>query len=154
MLIALGACAASRATAQQQPPPVGLGRAVGQGAAGLLGTPVGFVAGGLATRWVASRWFGASEDGASSIAMWGAYAGGALVTAAGPTLVGPGPHATSTYWAALAGSTTGGIGSFLLIRLNRAVDLGGVARLVGTVVVVTLPAVGATVGYDLGRHHR
>jgi len=154
--VALAACVfalgvAGRAEAQRHPPPVGVGRAIGQGAAGFLGTPIGFVGGGLATRWVSTHWFGASEDRASAIAMWGAYAGGALVTAAGPTLVGPGPHATGTYWGALAGSTAGGLGSFLLIRLNRAVDLGSVARLVGTVAVFTLPAVGATIGYDATR---
>lgn len=137
--------------AQQHPAPVGFGRAVGQTAGGVAGTALGFVAGGLATRWVASRWAGASEDRASSVAMAGAYVGSALATAAGPTIVGPGSSVRGTYWAALAGATAGGVGSFLLIHLNRAVDLGTIPRLLSAVVVVALPAIGATAGYNLSR---
>jgi hypothetical protein len=151
---ALLLCAAAPLGAQQRSPPVGVGRAVGQTAAGLVGTPVGFVAAGLATRWVATRWFGASDDRASSVALIGGYAGAALMTAAGPTAVGAGPHAGGSYWAALAGSTAGGLGSFLLVRLNRAVDLGTVPRVLGTVAVVALPAIGATISYNLSRSYR
>lgn len=149
-----GACVAAPLSAQRQPPPVGLGRAAGQTAAGLVGTPAGFLAGGLTTRWIAAHWFGASDDRASSDALIGAFAGSALATAAGPTVIGAGPHARSTYWSALAGSATGGLGSFLLVRLNRAVDLGTVPRFVSAIIVVTLPAVGATAGYGLGRRYR
>jgi len=115
---------------------------------------LGFLAGGFTTRWIASHWLGASEDRASSIALGGAFAGTALATAAGPTIVGAGPHARSTYWAAIAGSAAGGLGSFLLVRINRAVDLGTVPRFVGAIAVVTLPAVGATVGYTMSRRYR
>jgi hypothetical protein len=85
--------------------------------------------------------------------MAGAYVGSALATAAGPTIVGPGSSVRGTYWAALAGATAGGVGSFLLIHLNRAVDLGTIPRLLSAVAVVALPAVGATAGYNLSRGH-
>lgn len=153
-LLAAGLLVAdTRLDAQQRPPAIGAGRAVGQAAAGLLGTPVGFVAGGLGARWSATR-LGASEDRASSVATVGGYVGAALATAAGPALAGAGPRATGSYWAALGGAAAGGIGSFLIARLNRAVDLGSVPRLVSTVIVVALPAAGATVVYDLSRRYR
>jgi hypothetical protein len=139
-------------TAQQQPPPVGFGRAVGQTAAGFFGMAAGFVGTGLATRWAAKHWFKASDDRASSVAMGGAYVGGLLGAAAGPTIVGAGPGPRGTYWGALAGATAGGVGSFLLVHLNRAVDLGTIPRIISTVAVVTLPAIGGTVGYNLSRH--
>jgi hypothetical protein len=85
-------------TAQQQPPPVGFGRAVGQTAAGFFGMAAGFVGTGLATRWAAKHWFKASDDRASSVAMGGAYIGGLLGAAAGPTIVGAGPGPRGTYW--------------------------------------------------------
>jgi hypothetical protein len=150
-IVALAVCAARPLRAQQQPTPVGFGRAVGQTVGGVAGTALGFVAGGLATRWVATRWAGASDDQASSIAMAGAYVGSALATAAGPTIVGPGSRVRGSYWAALAGATAGGVGSFLVIHLNRAVDLGTVPRLLSAAAVVVLPAIGATVGYNLSR---
>jgi hypothetical protein len=152
-LIAGLTVAGTRLNAQQQPPAISAGRAVAQGAAGLLGTPVGFVAGGLGARWSATR-LGASEDGASSAGAVGGYVGAALATAAGPALVGPGSRATGSYWAALGGAAAGGIGSFLIARLNRGVDLGTVPRLISTVLVVALPAAGATVVYDLSRRYR
>lgn len=140
--------------AQQQPPPVGFGHAVGQTAVGLLGTPIGFVAGGLTTRWVATHWLRVSEDGTSTPAMVGAYVGAAAATAAGPVIVGPGPHGRGSYWASLGGAGAGGLASFLLVRLNRAVDLGTVPRFVGAVAVFTLPAIGATIAYNSTRKYR
>jgi hypothetical protein len=140
--------------AQQQPPPIGFGHAVGQTAVGVLGTPIGFVAGGLATRWVATHWLRVSDDGASTPAMIGAYVGAATLTATGPVIVGPGPHARASYWASLGGAAAGGVGSFLLVRLNRAVDLGTVPRFIGAIAVFSLPAIGATVGYNLSRTYR
>lgn len=150
MATALAACDTGPVQAQQHPPPVGLGRAVGQTGAGVLGMAAGFVGGGLATRWAAER-LGASDDRASSIALGAAYVGGALGAAAGPTIVGPGSHPAGQYWGAVAGSVAGGIGSFLIARLNRAVNLGSLPRVVSAVAVVALPAVGATVGYNLSR---
>ena len=119
---------------------------------GVLAMPIGFVGGGLATRWVATR-LGASDDHASSIASVGAYVSAAALTAAGPTLVGGGPHARGNYFAALGGTVVGGAGSFLLVRLNRAVDAGGVVRVLSLVGVVLLPSAGATVGYNLSRKY-
>ena len=149
---ALVLCAATPVCAQQQPPPVGFGRAVGQTAVGVVGLGVGFVGTGLATQWIATHWFRASEDQASSIALGAAYAGATLGAAAGPAIVGPGSSPSGTYWGALAGSAVGGVGSFLLVRLNRAVDLGTIPRIISTAAVFTLPAIGATVGYNLSRH--
>jgi hypothetical protein len=48
----------------------------------------------------------------------------------------------------------GGTGSVALVRLNRAVDAGGVARVLSLIGVVILPSVGATVGYNLTRGYR
>jgi hypothetical protein len=136
--------------AQQRPPAVSAGRAIAQGAVGLVAMPVGFVGGGLTTRWAAHR-FGASDDAASRAALVGAYSIAALTTAAGPAIVGPGPHATASYPAALAGTVAGGIGSILLIRLNKAVNTGPVLRILSGLAVVLLPPAGATIGYDVSR---
>ena len=144
--------AVTPADAQQEPPPVEASHAAAQVGAGILGTTAGFVGGGLATRWVATR-LGASDNSASSIALAGAYSTGALLTAAGPTLVGPGPHAQGSYWAALGGAAVGGLGSVLLIKLNHAVDLGHFPRIIGAIAVVALPSIGATIGYNLSRRY-
>jgi hypothetical protein len=137
----------------QSPPPVTAGRAIAQGAVGLGLMPVGFIGGGLATRWVANR-FGATGDPASTIALVGAYTIAGLTTAAGPTIVGGGSHASGSYGAALAGAAVGGAGSILLIRLNKTVNTGPVLRILSAVGVVLLPSVGATVGYDWSRTYR
>jgi hypothetical protein len=144
---------AAPVAAQRQVPPVGVGRAVAQVGAGVIAMPIGFVGGGLATRWAATR-LGASEDRASSIASIGAYASAAALTAAGPTLVGGGPHGRGNYFAALGGTVVGGVGSVLLVHLNQAVDAGSVLRIVSLVGVVALPSVGATVGYNLSRRYK
>lgn len=115
--------------------------------------PIGFIGGGLATRWTANR-LGASEDAASTVALIGAYSGAALATAAGPTLVGAGPHAHGSYFAALGGAVVGGAGSVLLVRLNRAGDAGSVIRIISFIGVAMLPSVGASVGYNLSRRYR
>jgi hypothetical protein len=142
-----------RIRAQQRVPEVGIGRAAAQIGAGVLAMPIGFVGGGLATRWVANR-FGATSEGASSIALAGAYAGAGFATAAGPTLVGGGPHASGSYFGALGGAVVGGVGSVALVRLNRAGDAGGVLRVLSLIGVVILPSVGATLGYNLTRGYR
>jgi hypothetical protein len=142
-----------RACAQQRVPAVGIGRAAAQIGAGVLAMPVGFIGGGLATRWVATR-FGATSDGASSIGLAGAYAAAGFATAAGPTLVGGGPHASGSYFGALGGAVVGGAGSVALVRLNRAGDAGSVLRMLSLVGVVVLPSVGATLGYNLTRGYR
>jgi len=141
------------AAAQHRVPAVGIGRGAAQVGAGLVAMPVGFIGGGLATRWVADR-FGATADGVSTIALVGAYTSAAFATAAGPTLVGGGPHASGSYFGALGGAVVGGAGSVALVRLNRLGDAGGVARILSLIGVVILPSVGATVGYDLTRGYR
>jgi hypothetical protein len=135
-----------------QAPPLSAGRAAAQVGAGLSGTTVGFFGGGLATRGVATV-LGSSDNQASSIGLVGAYSASALLTAAGPTLVGPGPNAQASYWAALGGTAVGGLGSILLIKLNHAVDLGHIPRIIGGVLVAALPSIGATIGYNLSRRY-
>jgi hypothetical protein len=136
----------------QDAPPVEAGHAAAQVGAGILGTTAGFVGGGLATRW-AAKGLGASDNSASNIALVGAYTTSGFLTAAGPTLVGPGPHARGSYWAALGGTAVGGLGSILLIQINHAVDLGHIPRIIGGIAVVVLPSIGATIGYNLSRHY-
>jgi hypothetical protein len=141
------------AATQENPPALSTGHVAAQFGVGLVGMPVGFLAGGLGTRW-AARQLGADESQASSIAMAGAYTGAALATAAGPVIVGPGEGAKGSYWASLGGAVAGGVGSFLLIRLNRAVDLGTVPRIIGAVLVFALPSAGATGLYNATRSRR
>jgi hypothetical protein len=140
------------ATAQQVPAP-SAGRVAAQVGVGVVAMPIGFIGGGLATRWVANR-FGAPPDGASTAGLAGAYVSAAFATAAGPTLVGAGPHGSGSYFGALGGAVVGGAGSFALVRLNRLGDAGGVLRVLSFVGVVILPSAGATLGYDLTRRYR
>ncbi|MEJ7812086.1 MAG: hypothetical protein WKG32_16860 [Gemmatimonadaceae bacterium] len=156
-LLAFVALLAPRATAaQDRTPPVSGIRVAGEVGLGLVGTPVGFVAGGLATRWVANR-FRATEESASRIAMVGAWTGAALVTAAGPTYLGTRGRATGSYPAALGGAVAGGIGSLLLVKLNtrggRAGGPCGFFCSVSAVSVFLLPSVGATVGLNMSRRY-
>lgn len=163
-LVALfaGACfllipgAHAEAQRRGQPAVTG-GRLLAEVGAGTAATPIGFIGGGIATRWVARR-FGASDDAAGSAALVGAYTVAALATAVPPTLIGQaGRHATGSYLAALAGTAIGGLGSFALIRLNR--QRGEDSRpchLICTVSfagVILLPSVGATTGFNLSRRY-
>lgn len=131
------------------------------GAQVALGVPagaVGYVAGGLATRWVARR-FGATDGEASQLANAGAYAGVAAFTAVPPTLLGARGPGSGRYVAALGGAVAGGLGSVLVVRLGRARygDRGGRERpcTLGCktlgVLAFALPSVGATAGYNLSR---
>ena len=144
------------ARAQDRTPPLSGLRVAGEVGLGLAGTPVGFVAGGLATRWVANR-FGATEERASSVAMVGAWTGAALATAAGPTLIGTRGRTTGSYAAAVGGAVAGGLGSLLLIKLNtrggRAGGPCGFFCSVSAVSVFLLPSVGATVGFNMSRRY-
>lgn len=143
---------ARSATAQHVPAP-SAGRVAAQVGVGVVAMPIGFIGGGLATRWVANR-FGASPDGASDAGLAGAYVSAVFATAAGPTLVGAGPHGSGSYFGALGGAVVGGAGSFALVRLNRLGDAGGVLRVLSLIGVVILPSAGATLGYDLTRRYR
>lgn len=138
-------------------PPLNGGRVALQVGTGALLTPIGFVAGGLTTRWVARR-FGASDDAASRAAYVGAWTTAALATAAGPTFVGSRGRVTGSYLAALGGAVAGGAFSFVLVRLNdRKGDAADppcrIVCAVSAVAVFLLPAIGATVGYDLTREY-
>jgi hypothetical protein len=141
---------------QRGQPAVTGGRIAAEVAAGTAAMPVGFIGGGIATRWVARR-FGASDDAASQAALIGAYTTAALATALPPTLIGQaGRHATGSYLAALAGTAIGGLGSFALIRLNRQRGESHPCRIVCSVSfagVILLPSVGATTGFNLSRRY-
>jgi len=148
----------ARAEAQRRgQPAVTGGRLLAEVAAGTAAMPVGFIGGGIATRWVARR-FGASDDAASSAGLVGAYTIAAFATAVPPTLIGQaGHHATGSYLAALAGTAIGGLGSLALIRLNR--QRGETSRpchivcAVSFAGVILLPSVGATTGFNLNRRY-
>lgn len=147
---------AARATAQREQPAVTGGRLLAEVAAGTAATPIGFIGGGIATRWVARR-FGAGQDAAGSAGLVGAYTIAALATAVPPTLIGQaGRHATGSYLAALAGTALGGLGSFALIRLNHTSRTDRPCHFICTVSfagVILLPSVGATTGFNLSRRY-
>jgi len=147
---------AARATAQQGQPAVTGGRIAAEVAAGAAAMPVGFIGGGLATRWVARR-FGAGDDAASEAGLVGGYTIAALATSIPPTLIGQaGRHATGSYRAALAGTVIGGLGSFALIRLNRQTGEPKPCRIVCAVSfagIILLPSAGATTGFNLSRRY-
>src|SRR5690606_33004577 len=71
---------------RDDPASVGGGRVAAQVTLGTVGTLGGFVAGGLATRWVASR-AGADPDRASRLAYVGAWTSAALLTPVAPVLL-------------------------------------------------------------------
>lgn len=136
-------------------PSLSTGRIIGQLGTGVLLGPLGYVGGGLATRYVVRR-LGASQGTASAVAERAAYVGTAAATAAGPTLIGARAPGHGRYLAALGGATVGMFGSALVARLNRAPDNkpDRPCRLicrVSAVAAFTLPSIGATVGYDLSR---
>ena len=136
-------------------PSLGAGRVAGQVATGLVLGPVGYVGGGLATRFVVRR-LGGTEGTASAAAQKGTYAGVALATAAGPALIGARGPGHGNYFAALGGATVGMFGTALVARLNRTPDDQPLppCRLkcrVSAAAAFLLPSVGATVGYNLSR---
>lgn len=124
----------------------------GQVALGLVGMPVGFVAGGLITRSIA-RSVGA--DNPSDVAMVGAYTGAALTTAIGPTILASRGAARASYPMAVGGAVAGGVGSYLLVRLNTRGDEDargcGVFCKASAVAIVLLPSVGATIAANASR---
>jgi hypothetical protein len=149
-------CLSTPAAAQRRgQPAVTGGRFAAEVAAGAAALPIGFIGGGIATRWVARR-FGANDDAASTAGLVGAYTIAAFATAVPPTLIGQaGRHATGSYLAALAGTAVGGLGSFALIRLNRT-DASRPCHFVCAVSfagVILLPSVGATTGFNLSRRY-
>jgi hypothetical protein len=158
-----GLIAAPAAGAQEPAPPadlpsLGAARVGAQVALGVPAGAVGYVAGGLATRWVARR-FGATDGEASQLAGKGAYAGIALFTAVPPALIGARGPGRGRYVAAVGGAAVGELASALAVRVGRRRfgDRGGeerrcsaACRLLGGAVFV-LPSAGATLGYNLSR---
>jgi hypothetical protein len=145
-----------RAGAQRGTPPLTAGRVAAEVAVGALGTPIGFVAGGLLTKRVALL-VGAGDDAASRAAYVGAWTGAALATAAGPRIIGARGPVTGSYWAAVGGAVAGGLGSFLVVRLNDRDDdeprACRVRCVASSAAVFLLPSVGATVGFNLSRRY-
>jgi hypothetical protein len=163
-LLALGALAGgarpAAAQAHQGGDPtrsLGKGRIAGQIASGVALAPVGFVAGGLTTRWVARR-FGAGDERATGVGYVGAWTGAVLATAGGPALVGARGPGVGSYPAAIGGAAAGGLLSWAIVRLNkRAVGESEprpcrVVCVLSTVAIATLPSIGATIAYDASRH--
>ena len=134
---------------------LGAGRVAAQIATGVPLGPLGYVGGGLATRFVLRR-FGASQGTASTAAERAAYVGTALATAAGPALIGARGPGHGSYFGAVGGATVGMFGTALVARLNRtpADRPDPPCRLVcrlSAVAAFTLPSIGATLGYNLTR---
>lgn len=142
--------------AQDDEPPLTTQKVVGQVVLGTAAAPVGFVVGGLTTRWVARR-FGVEDDRASDIAYAGAYAGAALAAAAPPALVGSRGVTTGSYGAAVAGAVAGQLAGWGIVRLNQLSGAGDrpchITCVLSTVAVFVLPSVGATVGFNLSRKY-
>lgn len=159
LLAAVGPAAARPASAQASDshdvPSLGAGRVAAQLGTGVVLGPVGYVAGGLATRFVVRR-LGGSQGTASGAAEKGAYVGVAAATAAGPALLGARGPGHGNYFAALGGAAVGMFGTALVTRLNRTPDDQPLppCRLtcrVSAAAAFLLPSVGATVGYNLSR---
>ncbi len=140
---------ATLALAQRQPAPSGLKVGL-QVVTGTVVAPVAFVAGGLATKWVARR-IGASEQQESSVAYVGAWSLAGIATAAVPPLMVRG----GTYPAALVGTALGGAAAGLVIlagrRMFRDDAQCGVLCTSWGLVSFALPATGATLLYNRSR---
>ena len=137
-------------------PELGAGRVAGQVALGILGTPVGFVAGGLVAQRIAER-MGASEETTTRVAFVGAWTTSALTTAIGPTVVGSAGRTTGSYGSALLGAVAGGVASYGVVMLNRRPDDDAspcrIGCILGSVAVFVLPSVGATIGFNMSRRY-
>jgi hypothetical protein len=112
--------------------------------------PLGFLAGGLGTRWVAGH-LGASEEGARQAATVGAWAMAAAVTSVAPPLLkrgGAWPHS-------VGGVALGGAAAGVLIWAGRAryraADHCRVLCTTLGLAAIVLPSVGATVLYNRSR---
>jgi hypothetical protein len=159
---ALGAAALAPAGARAQgAPALGAGRVGAQVALGVPAGAVGYVAGGLATRFVARR-LGASDGRASQLADAGTYVGIAFFTAVPPALIGARGPGSGRYLAAVGGAGVGELASALVARVGRRAygdrgDRGGRERACTLgckalgALAFTLPSVGAAAGYNLSR---
>ncbi len=156
LVVALPArLAAQGAGGEPALPGLSAARVTAQVATGVVGTPVGFLAAGVLTDWMFER-AGRDDRTTSQIALAAAYTGSALVTAAGPALVGARGPGSGRYAAAVGGAVVGGLGSWAVVRLvdrdgGEPSRGGRVGAAVAAVATFVLPSVGATVGYDLSR---
>ena len=151
---ALGDLGASSARAQGTPA-IGAGRVAAQVVAGTVALPVGYVAGGLGTRWVARR-LGASDDAVSRSADRGALVGAVLATGGAVSLVGARGPGAGSFPAAVGGAALGGVASALVARAARRGDEGPakpchIGCVLASAAIVALPSVGATLAYDATR---
>lgn len=129
----------------------------GQVALGTLATPVGYLGGGLATRWTASK-LGASDEAARRLAYVGAYTGAALTTAATVEYLGRTSRVGGSFPAVLGGAFAGELASWGVVELGRSLygDSPGCNFMCNTLgaAAFVLPAVGATVAHSLSRDWR
>ena len=139
----------NRAGAQASSQPSG-GRIAAQIGTGVVLAPVGFLVGGLGTRWMAGH-LGASEEGARRAATVGAWATAAAVTSLSPPLLkrgGAWPHS-------VGGVALGGAAAGMLIWAGRARYRGAdYCRILCStlgVAALVLPSVGATILYNRSR---
>ena len=152
------AAVARPAAAQSDPRSLAGTRVAAQVGAGVLATPIAFVAGGKATEWIVER-MGVDDPRASRVALVGGWTGAALGAAAGPAAVGARGPGTGSFAAALGGALAGGAGSWVVVRLmDRTGDEPrppcSVRCALAAVAVFTLPSVGATLGYNASRRTR
>lgn len=129
----------------------------GQVALGTLATPVGYVGGGLTTRWAASR-VGAGEDAARRVAYVGAFAGAALTTATTVHYLGRTGRVSGDFPATVGGAVVGQFASWGVVELGRALyrdapTCNVLCRTLGISAFV-LPSIGATVGHAVTRDWR
>lgn len=155
----LGAAALAPAGARAQgAPALGAGRVGAQVALGVPAGAVGYVVGGLATRFAARR-LGAGDGRASQLADAGTYVGIAFFTAVPPALIGARGPGSGRYLAAVGGAGVGELASALVARVGRRAygDRGGRERACTLgckalgALAFTLPSVGAAAGYNLSR---
>jgi hypothetical protein len=141
--------AGAQSAASSGAKPVGAGAVVGQISTGVLGTAVGFVGGGLATRWAARR-LGQDEETRGRTALVGAYATSVVFSAVGPTVIGSRGTDKGSFAAAVGGAGGGLAVSALLRKIGRKGlfgERGPVAIIVGAA-IVSLPSIGATWAYN------
>ncbi|HKS04865.1 MAG TPA: hypothetical protein VJR92_01010 [Gemmatimonadaceae bacterium] len=132
-----------------EPPALSSGAVAGQISTGTLGTLVGFIGGGVTTRWVVRK-LGVNEENAGRVAAVGAFVGVSAVTPIGPALIGSRGDAKGSYGSAVGGAAAGALVGLGVKELGKRGAFGGsgpVAWVAG-IVIATLPSVGATIAYN------
>jgi hypothetical protein len=151
-MVAACICTADSVRAQSTTRSLGGGAVTAQVATGLLGSAVGFVGGGLTTRWAATR-LGATEEQAGRAGLAGAYASTILVTAVGPSLIGSRNTSKGSYVAAVGGAAGGLAAAALLRKAGRKGIFGrsGPVAFLAGLTIVALPSIGATLAFNATR---